>query len=54
MRGLLSPLLASDPERYAPVVADILRSTAEACRRLGDEVRALALESEVTALRASP
>ena len=50
MRGLLSPLLASDPARYRPVVADILRNSAEACRRLGDETRALALESEAAAL----
>ena len=50
MRDLLAPLLESDPARYRPVVADILRSTAEARRRLGDEVRALALESEAAAL----
>ena len=50
MRGLLAPLLVSDPARYRPVVADILRNSAEACRRLGDETRALALESEAAAL----
>jgi tetratricopeptide (TPR) repeat protein len=50
MRVLLAPLLVSDPARYRPVVADILRNSAEACRRLGDETRALALESEAAAL----
>ena len=50
MRVLLAPLLVSDPARYRPVVAEILRNSAAANRRLGDETRALALESEAAAL----
>ena len=50
MRGLLSPLLASDPASYGPVVADILGNIARASRGLGDEDRARALEAEAAAL----
>ncbi len=54
MRDLLSPLLASDPARYRPVVAGILDNIAHASRVLGDEERARACEAEASALRASP
>ena len=50
MRGLLQPLLESDPAQYKPIVAGILRNCAVAYRYLGDEASALAREAEATAL----
>ncbi len=54
MRGLLAPLLVSDPARYRPVIAEILDNLVRAHRLLGDEDRARALEAEAAALRVSP
>ncbi len=50
MRGLLAPLLVSDPARYRPVIAEILDNLVRAHRALGDEERARALEAEAAAL----
>lgn len=51
MRELLEPILDTDPGKYAPVLAGILRYIAQAYRDLGDETRAAAAEAEAKAIR---
>ncbi len=54
MRGLLQPLVESDPVQYKPIVAGILRNCAVAYRSLGDETRAAAAEAEAKAIAEVP